>query len=122
MSEELTGSLANIDILNGDIYEDSYIRGSITDDELIGDITFSDILFGDLSEDFKIEGEIDNEIIGIEVPVEVEEYDGDYFVTPRLSSQTLNTINKKMISDMTIYEIPITRTSNPYGGQTVLIG
>ena len=49
-------------------------------------------------------------------------YDGDYDVTPRLYIQSLDTNGKLMRDDVTVYEIPITRTSNPEGGQTVLIG
>ena len=49
-------------------------------------------------------------------------YDGEYEVTPRIYEQTLETEGKKMNDDVTVYEIPITRTTNPHGGQTVLIG
>lgn len=49
-------------------------------------------------------------------------YEGEYEVTPRLYEQTLATENKTMLNDVTVYEIPITRTTNPTGGLTVLIG
>ena len=52
----------------------------------------------------------------------MEYFQGPYAVTPRLSQQVLETDNKTMVDDVTIYGIPITYTSNPYDGKTVLIG
>lgn len=49
-------------------------------------------------------------------------YDGPYDVTPRLNEQTLETHDKTMIEDVTVYQIPITITTNPYDGKTVVIG
>lgn len=49
-------------------------------------------------------------------------YTGDYEVTPRLYAQSLDTDGKLMQDDVTVYEIPVTRTTNPTGGLTVLIG
>lgn len=53
---------------------------------------------------------------------EGDPYDGPYEVTPRLHVQSLETDGKLMEDDVTVYEIPVTRTTNPHGGQTVLIG
>ena len=52
----------------------------------------------------------------------VADYDGAYEVIPRMYMQTLETTNKRMRDDVTVHEIPVTRTSNPEGGLTVLIG
>ena len=52
----------------------------------------------------------------------VPEYDGEYEVTPRLVEQTLETNGKKMLDDVTVRVIPVTYTSNPYNGKTVVIG
>ena len=49
-------------------------------------------------------------------------YDGAYEVTPRLTEQKLETYHRIMRDDVTVHEIPITSTSNPEGGRTVLIG
>lgn len=49
-------------------------------------------------------------------------YTGPYEVTPRLYQQEFETSQKLMNDDVTVYEIPITRTSNPQDGLTVLIG
>lgn len=49
-------------------------------------------------------------------------YEGAYIVIPKLTEQTLSTKYKNMADDVTVKEIPVTYTSNPYGGQTVLIG
>lgn len=54
--------------------------------------------------------------------ISAPEYEGEYEVTPRLFVQSLDTDGKLMRDDVTVYEIPITRTTNPSGGQTVLIG
>lgn len=53
---------------------------------------------------------------------EGDPYDGAYEVTPRVYAQSLDTDGKLMSDDVTVHEIPITRTTNPQGGQTVLIG
>ena len=49
-------------------------------------------------------------------------YTGEYIVIPRVYEQTLETRQKLMTDDVTVREIPVTRTSNPQGGLTVLIG
>ena len=49
-------------------------------------------------------------------------YTGEYTVTPRLYEQALDTDGKIMDEDVTVHEIPVTRATNPHGGQTVLIG
>ena len=49
-------------------------------------------------------------------------YTGDYEVTPAFVEQTLNTMGKSMSDNVTVHQIAVTRTTNPYGGQTVLIG
>lgn len=50
------------------------------------------------------------------------QYAGEYEVTPRLYLQTLATNGKSMRNDVTVYEIPVVSTTNPHGGQTILIG
>ena len=61
--------------------------------------------------------------IGAEYHMDAAElYDGEYTVTPRMYEQTLDTDRKLMADDVTVYEIPVTRTSNLQGGLTVLIG
>lgn len=49
-------------------------------------------------------------------------YTGEYTVTPGLYEQSLDTDGKIMDEDVTVHQIPITRATNPHGGQTVLIG
>ena len=49
-------------------------------------------------------------------------YEGEYEITPRVYAQSLDTDGKLMTDDVTVYGIPVTRTSNPEGGLTVLIG
>ena len=54
--------------------------------------------------------------------IDVEQYEGPYTITPRLDEQTLETARKLAREDITVHKIPITYTSNLFGGQTVLIG
>jgi len=52
-----------------------------------------------------------------------EEYKGPYVVTPILyDDQELRTRDRVMIDNLTVREIPIVQTTNPYGGNTVVIG
>ena len=52
-----------------------------------------------------------------------DEYTGNYVVTPALyNEQELLTRNKLLTDNVTVREIPITTTTNPYGGRTVVIG
>lgn len=46
---------------------------------------------------------------------EGEKYDGDYIVTPKTRSQTLETANKVLTSDITVEAVPYYETSNLYG-------
>lgn len=53
---------------------------------------------------------------------EKEIYEGDYKVTPKVDSIILDTKDKIMYDDVTIYQIPYSAVSNPAGGTTVTIG
>ena len=72
----------------------------------------------------------DAENIGLEVNFDIRPggggafpyYEGDYEVTPRLVKQSLGTYHTIMLDNVTVHEIPVTRTSNPQNGWTVLIG
>lgn len=52
----------------------------------------------------------------------VEEYDGDYIVTPSGEIQILETNQKKLLDDVTVLAIPYSETSNLAGGMTANIG
>lgn len=47
-------------------------------------------------------------------------YAGPYEVTPRIRSQTLDTSDKLMRSDLEVHGIPRWDTVNPYGTTTVI--
>lgn len=49
-------------------------------------------------------------------------YAGEYEVTPDFETQTLETAKKSMAKDVTIFPIPVYRTTNTTGGKTVFIG
>lgn len=52
----------------------------------------------------------------------LDNYDGDYVVTPKFTEQTIPTKDKVMVDDVTIKSIPISVVSNTSGGNTVIIG
>ena len=86
--------------------------------ELNGTLTSAGLLHGTLVGDHhKIQG-----ALTIPSTPGLELYGGPYEVTPRLYAQSLDTDGKIMEYDVTVYEIPVTRTTNPTGGLTVLIG
>lgn len=65
------------------------------------------------------------EITGtIELPAfrPIDKYAGPYEVIPMWTEQRLDTEGKQMTDDIKVYEIPIYKTSNPSGGDTVIIG
>lgn len=49
-------------------------------------------------------------------------YEGAYKVIPSVSSQTLDTANKLMQSDVIVEQIPYAEVSNTSGGKTASIG
>lgn len=51
-----------------------------------------------------------------------EHYTGTYTITPRVYSQSMDTVNKVMDDDVTIHEIPLAEVSNLSGGMTATIG
>ena len=85
--------------------------------ELTGTLTSSGQISGFLNAAKGVSG-----LLTIPSAVGVEAYDGPYEVTPRLYAQSLDTEGKLMTDDVDVYEIPITHTTNPTGGLTVLIG
>jgi len=86
--------------------------------ELSGTLTSTGHLHGTLVGDHhKIQG-----TLTIPNTPGLELYGGPYEVTPRLYAQSLDTEGKLMTDDVDVYEIPISRTTNPTGGLTVLIG
>jgi hypothetical protein len=53
---------------------------------------------------------------------EYEYYEESYSVTPKATSQVLETKSKLMKDDLTINKIPFFETSNEQGGNTIYIG
>lgn len=51
-----------------------------------------------------------------------KEYEGSYEITPKISSQTLQTKGRVMAKDMQVKEIPYFEVSNISNGNTVYIG
>lgn len=57
-----------------------------------------------------------------ETPIDVEPYEGEYSITPKVTSQTLDTQNKLMQSDLVVEKIPYAEVTNVSNGKTVTIG
>lgn len=53
---------------------------------------------------------------------DVEPYDGQYEIEPTFTPQVLLTSGKRMLNDLSINEIRVSKVSNPFGGNTVCIG
>lgn len=58
----------------------------------------------------------------IEIDRHFDPYRGDYDITPKYIEQVLETRNKVLTDDVTVYSIPVNVTTNPQGGNTVVIG
>lgn len=85
--------------------------------ELTGYLTPGTTISGTLTAPATLQGTLTiPSVVGAQV------YNGSYEVTPRLYAQALDTDGKLMQDDVTVYEIPISHTTNPTGGLTVLIG
>ena len=56
------------------------------------------------------------------VAIVTDPYTGSYSVIPTFEDQILPTMNKNMLGDVVVHEIPVTYTTNPSDGITVLIG
>lgn len=90
-------------------------------------IVFDMEMDGDETEiDMEIETDEESLDMSMEsvIPVPVGEYyDGPYTVDPRLhESIVLPTGGLAMREDVTVNEIPVVQTTNPYDGYTVVIG
>lgn len=59
-------------------------------------------------------------VITIDEPL--PNYEGEYQITPKITEQVLETKNKTMLNDVTVFQIPYASVSNPSGGNTVTIG
>lgn len=91
--------------MNGQIQEDLELEGTLTLNlELTGNI-YSDDLTGELT-------------LGNQTTTA---YSGSYTITPSSESQTINTTDKIMLSNIQINGIPYEEVPNEYGN-TVYIG
>lgn len=57
-----------------------------------------------------------------EIKVNGEPYKGEYLVTPKVNSQSLDTDFKILLQDVNVAAIPYLEVSNPSGGLTATIG
>lgn len=87
------------------------------------------LIDGEISLIIPIDGDIDLELATdgefgiITVVDDIPVYQGATTVTPILNNSIiLRTANKKVIEDVEVLEIPVTYTTNPYDGKTVVIG
>lgn len=69
-------------------------------------------------ESLNIDLELD---IGTQIGTGGFPYLGPYDVVPMIDEQKLNTKNKSMEDDVTVFAIPYSSVSNPEGGETVNI-
>lgn len=78
-----------------------------------------------MNEDINITEQLDVELeIGtiIRVGGDFPDYEGEYEITPKITEQVLETKNKSLLDNITVFQIPYASVSNPSGGNTVTIG
>lgn len=102
--------------LNSSLPNDIQVTESQEEDLLIELTESNDVMLADGADDDII---LEDSYAG-EIPYDY--YNGPYVVTPILyNEQTLQTMQKIMRNNVTVEAIPVT-TTNPHGGQTVVIG
>lgn len=69
----------------------------------------------------RVEASIQAEQVKV-IRQDAPEYDGDYVVTPRVYEQYLPTTDRLLRNDVTVEKIPLYRTRNAAGGDTINIG
>ena len=74
-----------------------------------------DVKFSESKQDFDVSFE------SVQIITDIEVYQGDYNVIPKVEEQTLQTANRLMKKDVTIIAIPYYEVSNNSGGSTVYI-
>lgn len=85
---------------------------------LFGSLRAGDTLRGTITADASLSGKMT-----APVREEIETYDGDYAVTPKLYDDViLPTKDRRMKADVTVLKIPQFETSNESGGKTLFIG
>lgn len=100
--------------------DDKYEGSLIRDGTITGNLSLVNTISGELSDNtLHISGELIDVTV---IEYEPEKYGGSYEIMPKIASQTFDTDNKLMTDDLTVLAIPVTYTSNPQGGKTVLIG
>lgn len=123
----MNGTLEQEIQLKGKIETSLNIKGVISELKLKGKLINDSIgIKGKLESNSNIRGLIHNanilrgKIISGSVPI-YPDYEGSYDITPKSTSQTLNTENKVLRQDMLVESIPYYETSNEYG-KTIYIG
>lgn len=93
---------------------------------MIGTITSQEgVLKGSIKTDACVKGIIKTDISikgCLSMPVGYEDYTGNYNILPEVKEQIIPTSNKHMTEDLTIQAIPFYKTTNPQGGETIIIG
>lgn len=81
------------------------------------------VLDGSDDLDLVLDGEDELDLVIGDASSSAPIYPGPYFVTPILNlDRTIFTQGMLMANNVTVRQIPVTYTSNPHDGQTVVIG
>lgn len=98
----------------------SELKGNVSGTKILkGSISAANPLKGNISSTNTIYGRLG---VGSVFMTEHEVYEGPYQVTPAVTSQTLDTSNKLMQSDVLVEGIPYAEVTNNSGGKTASIG
>lgn len=112
--------------MNVNFIEGAQFTVELTKEEFVGkfDEDQSNLLKVQVTQEYRFPVDFSTNTFSVDLSdiQPTNEYTGEYEVTPRLYLQTLATNGKSMRNDVTVYEIPVVSTTNPHGGQTILIG
>ena len=122
--------------MNGYLDESINLSGNINQNiNIIGSFSNSNQLKGVIQSNSMLQGEINSESIKLSGNLKIDNmtgaltlgigtnttYGGEYEITPKSSTQTLNTNNKVLVENVKVKEIPYYETVNEYG-KTIYIG
>lgn len=113
----ITASVVKGQFIAGKVTNDSGLSGTLAQDAgIVGGVSSPSTISGKANSTGSLEGNL-----SAAYTTQVEKYEGDYDVTPKVDRQTLKTKHKYMIDDVRILAIPYFEVGNTTGGNTVYI-
>lgn len=98
------------------VIEEGVLTGVIKSEGSLSGVIQSE---GSLSGTIESDGILEGSLL---MPTGYDNYVGPYEMTPKVTSQTLDTADKHLTDDVTIEAIPYYEVSNSHNGKTIIIG